>query len=61
MKKIIVACDSRVDAAIYGLFPSETDVVGIIKWMEHFELLQVLMEKCENVVHTIESIIIKYS
>lgn len=61
MRKIIVTCDGRVDAAIYGLFPSETDVVNIIKWMEHFEMLQVLLEKCENIVNTVESIIIKYS
>lgn len=61
MKKIILTCDTRVDAAITGLFPTQDDVVQIIKWMEHYELLHALLEKCENALHTIETIIIKYS
>ena len=61
MKKIILICDTRVDAAIAGLFPTQNDVVQIIKWMEHYELVHALLEKCENALHVIESIIIKYS
>lgn len=61
MKKIIMVCDSRIDAAITGLFPVEKDPVQIIKWMEHFDFMHGLLEKCENAVNVIESIIIKYS
>ncbi|OSZ81965.1 hypothetical protein CAP35_01445 [Chitinophagaceae bacterium IBVUCB1] len=61
MRKIINLCDNRIDAAITGLFPTNTNVVDIIKWMEHYDILQVLLEKCENVVDTIEAIVIKYS
>jgi len=60
MRKIINTCDNRIDAAISGLFPSHTDVVDIIKWMEHYDILQVLLEKCENMVDTVEAIVIKY-
>ncbi len=61
MRKIINTCDNRIDAAITGLFPTNTNVVDIIKWMEHYDILQVLLEKCENLVDTIEAIVIKYS
>lgn len=60
MRKIINVCDNRIDAAITGLFPSHTDVVQIIKWMEHYDILQVLLEKCQHIVDTIEAIVIKY-
>lgn len=60
MRKIINTCDNRIDAAITGLFPSHTEVVDIIKWMEHYDILQVLLEKCENMVDTVEAIVIKY-
>jgi uncharacterized protein Yka (UPF0111/DUF47 family) len=61
MKKIIVTCDARVDSAIAGLFPMESNPVEIIKWMEHYELLQALIGKYENAVNVLETIIIKYS
>jgi uncharacterized protein Yka (UPF0111/DUF47 family) len=60
MKKIITTCDTRVDTAIAGLFPTQSDAIQIIKWMEHYELVHVLLEKCENAVNVLESIIIKY-
>jgi uncharacterized protein Yka (UPF0111/DUF47 family) len=60
MKRIIVNSDARIDAAITGLFPTQSDPIQIIKWMEHYEMMQVLIGKWENVVNVIESIIIKY-
>lgn len=61
MKKIIVVCDARIDAAIAGLFPTHTDAIQLIKWMEHYELLHALIEKCDNAVNVLEAIIIKYN
>jgi uncharacterized protein Yka (UPF0111/DUF47 family) len=60
MKKIIANCDARIDAAITSLFPTQSDPIEIIKWMEHYEMMQALIGKWENVVNVIESIIIKY-
>lgn len=61
MKKIIVNTDARVDSAISGLFPMESNPIEIIKWMEHYELLQALIGKYENALNVLEAIIIKYS
>ncbi|MBS1773331.1 MAG: DUF47 family protein [Bacteroidetes bacterium] len=60
MEKIIIVCESRIDAAIAGIFPNNNEVVAIIKWIEHFELLRILIKKCDNVVNIIEAIAIKY-
>ncbi|MBS1778564.1 MAG: DUF47 family protein [Bacteroidetes bacterium] len=60
LRRITVTCDSRIDAAVAGLFPDHTEPVVIIKWMEHFQMLRALVDKCANAVGVIEAIIIKY-
>lgn len=60
MKMLINKADALLDVATAQLFNDSVDAVSIIKRMDQYEILQNLMEKCDDVVNVIESVIIKY-
>lgn len=63
-KKIVYESDAMIDTAISSLFTAydgaDADTVLLIKKMDHYEVMQTLLEKCGDAINTIESVIIKY-
>ncbi len=48
-------------AAIAALFESESDPITIIKWKEVYSLLEMTIDKCEDVANIIERIVVKHA
>lgn len=51
--------DSMRDAMISSLFETEKDPVAVIKWKELYEDAETVLDICEDVVHVVESILVK--
>ena len=51
--------DSMRDHVLAGLFESTKDPITLIKWKEIYEDAETMLDICEDVVHVIESIIVK--
>lgn len=51
--------DGMRDHVLAGLFESTKDPIVLIKWKEIFEDAETMLDICEDVVHVIESIIVK--
>lgn len=53
------AGDRLLEAALGRLFDSPPDPVEVVKWEKIFELTEKAIDKCEDVAHTLESILVK--
>jgi predicted phosphate transport protein (TIGR00153 family) len=53
------AGDRALEAAIGKLFEGKPDPLEVIKWKEIYEGLEASIDKCEDVAHMIESILVK--
>ena len=51
--------DGMRDHVLAGLFETAKDPIMLIKWKEIFEDAETMLDICEDVVHVIESIIVK--
>jgi uncharacterized protein len=61
IRKLSQNLDSMIDNAVAGLFADYDSPVLLIKMMDHYELQQTLIAKCNDAADVIESVIIKYS
>lgn len=57
---VLTTADNIVEQSIHNMFARENDAIFIIRRMDHYEKLQQLLERIANVIHVIESVIIKY-
>lgn len=53
------AGDQALNRAISKLFEGKPDPLDVIKWKEVFETLEQAIDKCEDVAHTLETILVK--
>ncbi|MFA6584202.1 MAG: DUF47 family protein [Elusimicrobiaceae bacterium] len=53
--------DQLRDNSICKLFDTEKDPIMVIKWKGIYESAEVVLDKCEHVAKTIESIVVKQS
>jgi len=60
MKKLIYTADDALEKAIASLFKDREKSIEIVKLLDHYELFQDLFERCNSVINTIQSIIVKY-
>jgi predicted phosphate transport protein (TIGR00153 family) len=51
--------DAMRDACLARLFETVTDPIHIIKWKEIYAFAEEVLDLCEDVVHIVESIIVK--
>ncbi len=61
IKKLVYNCDNNIDTVVSTLFESEHNALELVKKMELYDSFQGLLEKCSNVINSIESVIIKYA
>lgn len=61
MKKLLHSADDTLEKAIAALFKEKKNSIEVIKQLDHYELFQDLLERCNNVINTLQSVIIKYS
>ena len=52
--------DRIYQAAVQGLFESETDPIMIIKWKELLDMLEQITDACEDVANVIEGVGVKH-
>jgi predicted phosphate transport protein (TIGR00153 family) len=52
--------DRVYQAAVSGLFESETDPILIIKWKELYDVLEEITDCCEDVANVIEGVVVKH-
>ncbi len=55
------AGDRALEVAIGKLFSGKPDPLEVIKWKEIYEGIETAIDKCEDVAHTIETILVKHS
>lgn len=60
MKSLIGVSDNLIDNAFTTLFGAGHSTIEVIKRYDHYYTLQILLEKCQDAVNVIESVIIKY-
>ena len=53
------AGDRALEQAISKLFQGKPDPLEVIKWKEIYEGIETAIDKCEDVAHTIETILVK--
>lgn len=53
------AGDQALGAAIGRLFQGKPDPLEVIKWKEIYETVEQAIDKCEDVAHTLETILVK--
>jgi uncharacterized protein len=53
------AGDRALEQAISRLFKGKPDPLEVIKWKEIYEGLEAAIDKCEDVAHTLEGILVK--
>lgn len=53
------AGDRALEQAINKLFNGKPDPLEVIKWKEIYEGLEAAIDKCEDIAHTLESILVK--
>ena len=53
--------DNIHHAALAELFDNETDITGIIKWREIYELLESAVDRGEDIANILEGIVIKHA
>jgi len=51
--------DSMRDKVLLELFETEKDPIGVIKWKEVYEDAETVLDICEDVVHVVQSILVK--
>jgi len=51
--------DLMRDKALAKLFETEKDPIAVIKWKEIYEDAETVLDICEDVVHVVESIVVK--
>jgi predicted phosphate transport protein (TIGR00153 family) len=51
--------DSIREKAIMELFEKEKNPIEIIKWKEIYEVLETVLDSCENLARTIEEVLVK--
>jgi uncharacterized protein Yka (UPF0111/DUF47 family) len=61
MRAIVTQADNMVDAAIAEVFTDHNEAYAVMKKMDHYELLQALLNKDADAVNAIESVIVKYA
>lgn len=61
MKKLLHDADDMLEKAIAALFKEKNSSIEVIKQLDHYELFQDLFERCNSVINTLQSVIIKYS
>lgn len=52
--------DNTFRAAVAELFAQTTDPVEIIKWKDLHELIEVAIDRCEDVANIVETIVVKH-
>jgi uncharacterized protein len=53
------AGDQALNRAISKLFEGAPNALDVIKWKEVYETLEQAIDKCEDVAHTLETILVK--
>ena len=53
------AGDRALEAALARLFQGKPDPLEVIKWKEIYETVEQSIDKCEDVAHTLETILVK--
>jgi len=53
------AGDQALGAAIGKLFQGKPDPLEVMKWKEIYETIEQAIDKCEDVAHTLETILVK--
>ena len=53
------AGDRALEIAIGTLFKGKPDPLEVIKWKEIYEGIETAIDKCEDIAHTIETILVK--
>jgi predicted phosphate transport protein (TIGR00153 family) len=53
------AADNLLRDSLAALFEEEGDPIEVIKWKEIYETMEVVTDRCEDVVNVIEGIILK--
>ncbi len=53
------AGDRTLERALSKLFMGKPDPLDVIKWKEIYEVTETAIDKCEDVAHTLESILVK--
>ena len=53
------AGDRALEQALNKLFNGKPDPLEVIKWKEIYEGLEAAIDKCEDIAHTLESILVK--
>ncbi len=51
--------DTMRDASLGRLFENATDPIHIVKWKEIYQFAEEVLDLCEDVVHIVESILVK--
>lgn len=52
--------DRLSEKAILNLFQSETNPLEVIKWKEIYDLVEEVIDMCEDIANTIEATVVKY-
>ena len=52
--------DRAYQAAVGGLFESDTDPILNMKWKEIFDNLEMITDRCEDVANVIEGVVVKH-
>lgn len=53
------AADNLLRDSLAALFQESTDPIEVIKWKEIYETMEIVTDRCEDVVNVIEGIILK--
>lgn len=59
IKDIESSCDELLRHSIKHLFTKETNVIKIIQYKEIYETLEIVIDNCQNVANTMETIVMK--
>jgi uncharacterized protein Yka (UPF0111/DUF47 family) len=61
IKKLETQADEVLRAGMGRLFKSGADPLTIIKWKEIYDLIETATDKCLNVAHVIEGVVLEHS
>lgn len=61
LRKITSDNDNYISTALFTLFNEEKDSLEVVKYNDHYTMLQELNDKCAEVINVLEGIIIKYA
>jgi uncharacterized protein Yka (UPF0111/DUF47 family) len=59
-RKLIDACDTRLDSFTSQLFHDSETEMNIVKKMQLYDNMQVLLNKCAQAMNVVETVVVKY-